>query len=101
MALLIVGAATLPFSAEERINSELNARIRDEGMNRSQVMRTLHFLTDVYGPRADRLAQPEGGRRMGGQDDGRLGHEERPSRAVGLRPSGWTNDLRGAPSPRR
>ena len=51
VALLICGAATLTFSAEERIDSDLNTRIRDEGMNRSQVMRTLHFLTDVYGPR--------------------------------------------------
>lgn len=49
VALLIGGAAT--FSAEERIDSDLNTRIRDEGMNHSQVMRTLHFLTDVYGPR--------------------------------------------------
>ena len=40
-----------PFSAEERINTDLNSRIREEGMNRSQIMRTLHFLTDVYGPR--------------------------------------------------
>ena len=29
----------------------VSARARDEGLNHSQVMRTLHFLTDVYGPR--------------------------------------------------
>jgi hypothetical protein len=29
----------------------LAARIRDEGMNRSQVMQTLSYLTDVIGPR--------------------------------------------------
>ena len=51
VALLFCAAATLPFAAEERINSDLNARIREEGMNKSQVMRTLHFLADVYGPR--------------------------------------------------
>jgi carboxypeptidase Q len=51
LAVLFSAAATLPFAAEERINSDLNARIREEGMNRSQVMRTLHFLADVYGPR--------------------------------------------------
>jgi hypothetical protein len=51
VAVLICGAATLSFSAEERIDSDVNTRIRDEGMNRSQIMRTLHFLTDVYGPR--------------------------------------------------
>jgi hypothetical protein len=31
--------------------SDLNAKIRDEAMNKSQIMRTLHFLSDVYGPR--------------------------------------------------
>ena len=51
VALLFCAAATLPFAAEERINGDLNARIREEGMNKSQVMRTLHFLADVYGPR--------------------------------------------------
>lgn len=29
----------------------INGQIQDEGMNRSQVMRTLHFLSDVYGAR--------------------------------------------------
>ena len=50
VVVLVAAAATLPFAAE-RIDADLNARIRDEGMNRSQVMRTLHFLADVYGPR--------------------------------------------------
>src|SRR6478672_10862895 len=51
LAVLLSAAAGLPFAAEERINPEINSRIRDEGINRSQVMRTLHFLADVYGPR--------------------------------------------------
>ena len=51
VAALLFAAAALPFAAEERINPEINSRIRDEGINRSQVMRTLHFFTDIYGPR--------------------------------------------------
>ena len=31
--------------------SEIYAKIRKEGMDNSQIMRTLHFFTDVYGPR--------------------------------------------------
>ena len=50
VAVLFSAAATLPFAAEERIDTDLNARIREEGMNKSQVMRTVHFLADVYGP---------------------------------------------------
>jgi hypothetical protein len=41
-------AATPP---QERINAEMYWKIRREGMERSQAMRTLHVLTDVYGPR--------------------------------------------------
>lgn len=51
IALLVVGATTLPLAADEHINTDLNARIREEAEQRSQLMRTLHFLTDVYGPR--------------------------------------------------
>jgi hypothetical protein len=54
-ALALAGAlsmiATLPFAAEERIDPDVNARIRQEGQNHSQIMRVLHVLTDVYGPR--------------------------------------------------
>src|SRR5690349_13644554 len=32
-------------------DGEVQAKIRSEGMERSQIMRTMHFLTDVYGPR--------------------------------------------------
>jgi carboxypeptidase Q len=31
--------------------ADINARIRKEEMENSQIMRTMHFLTDVYGPR--------------------------------------------------
>jgi carboxypeptidase Q len=37
--------------AQERIDYEAIAKIRKEGRANSQIMKTLHFLTDVYGPR--------------------------------------------------
>ena len=30
---------------------EIQARIRKEGMENSQIMKTMHYLADVYGPR--------------------------------------------------
>ncbi len=47
VALLVVA---LP-AAQEKIDHAMNGRIIDEEMNRSQLMRTLHFLTDAQGPR--------------------------------------------------
>src|SRR5215216_6832710 len=38
-------------ATQERIDTDVNARIRKEGWDNSQIMRTMHFLTDVYGPR--------------------------------------------------
>lgn len=37
--------------AQQTDQSNINARIRSEENEHSQVMRTMHFLTDVYGPR--------------------------------------------------
>jgi carboxypeptidase Q len=54
-ALLVASVALalsqMPGYAEERIDYEINARIRKEGREHSQIMRTVHVLTDVHGPR--------------------------------------------------
>jgi hypothetical protein len=47
----MVAMAVLPFAAQERTSADIDTRIRQEGLDHSQVMRTLHYLTDVYGPR--------------------------------------------------
>jgi hypothetical protein len=49
-ALLALAVASQA-GAPEQIDHAINARIRAEARNHSQIMRTLHFLTDVYGPR--------------------------------------------------
>ena len=49
-ALLLIGT-TAYIAADERIDFEINTRIRREERQHSQIMRTMHFLTDVYGPR--------------------------------------------------
>jgi hypothetical protein len=46
--LLLTGVV---LAGQERVDRDVNWRIRQEGTERSQIMRTLHFLTDVYGPR--------------------------------------------------
>ena len=49
LAGLVVAAA--PVITSEKIDLEVNARIRAEAEKNSQIMRTMHYLTDVYGPR--------------------------------------------------
>src|SRR6478672_1082126 len=50
LALSLAAAATAQQPAE-RIDADLNAKIRTEGLDHSKIMWIEHFLTDVYGPR--------------------------------------------------
>ena len=47
---LLVWLALAP-SAEEAIDRDIQWKIRREATEHSRIMRTMHFLTDVYGPR--------------------------------------------------
>jgi hypothetical protein len=51
MSLLLVILVALPATAQEPVDQAVLARIKTEGMQNSQIMRTLGYLTDVYGPR--------------------------------------------------
>src|SRR5690606_11014584 len=46
MASLLISSSVFGQGA-----SDINDRIRKEGMENSQIMKTMHVLTDVYGPR--------------------------------------------------
>lgn len=55
-ALLLLFTLVVPYTAfaqqpQQPAEDPMIARIKDEGMNRSQVMQTLSYLTDVIGPR--------------------------------------------------
>ncbi len=42
---------TIAAAAQSSAGPDINAKIRQEETDHSQIMRTMHFLTDVYGPR--------------------------------------------------
>jgi carboxypeptidase Q len=50
VSLLVAFAAALPI-AQSQLDPGINDKIRQEEKQNSQIMRTMHFLTDVYGPR--------------------------------------------------
>jgi len=51
VTLIAVLAATSLPAAQERVDKDIQWKIRREATDNSQILRTLHFLTDVYGPR--------------------------------------------------
>lgn len=52
-AIVIVAILTglVSIWADERVDQIVSWKIRQEGVGSSQIMRTMHVLTDVYGPR--------------------------------------------------
>jgi carboxypeptidase Q len=53
LSLIMLSVVAFPVAqtAQERLDYETIGRIRDEGLNRSQVMDHIGWLADVYGPR--------------------------------------------------
>lgn len=50
---VVVAAPAVPRQAPERVDTAAIARIREEGLHRSQAMDTAFWLSDRYGPRLD------------------------------------------------
>jgi carboxypeptidase Q len=48
---LIVSLSSVPLLAQKAADKDLLERIRKEEASNSQIMKTMHMLTDVYGPR--------------------------------------------------
>ena len=48
---LAASAATFVVAQSDKLDYPMLGRIRDEGLNRSQVMDHVSWLSDVYGPR--------------------------------------------------
>jgi len=50
-AAALILALFAPLAAQSRMDADINAKIRQEENTHSQIMKTLHVLADVYGPR--------------------------------------------------
>jgi carboxypeptidase Q len=49
--LSIVLAGHVPLRSQSAADPDINKKIRQEEADHSQIMHTMHFLTDIYGPR--------------------------------------------------
>ena len=49
--VLALFAPLAPLAGQSRLDPDINAKIRQEENSHSQIMKTLHMLADVYGPR--------------------------------------------------
>ena len=83
--LLAASAATFVVAQGDKLDYAMLGRIRDEGLNRSQVMDHVSWLSDVYGPRPHRVARHPAGERVGDEEVPRVGTGQRPPGALELR----------------
>ena len=51
LTFVLVSLSITTPTAQEKIDRDIQWKIRREATDNSQILRTLHFLTDVYGPR--------------------------------------------------
>ena len=51
IGLLLPNVALVRAQVQAQAQADINERIRKEGMENSQIMRTIHYFSDVYGPR--------------------------------------------------
>jgi carboxypeptidase Q len=47
----LVAAISVSHGQQSAVDQSINTKIRKEGMDNSQIMKTMHYLTDVHGPR--------------------------------------------------
>ena len=85
--LLAIGVSSL-LIAQEKVDEATDARIRSEELEHSQIMHTLHMLTDRYGPRVTGTPNHEAAAKWVVETTHRLGLQERSPGALGFRSSG-------------
>src|SRR6266446_6737181 len=49
--ILVAVALLAPASAQQGVDNDILGRIRQEADSRSEILRTVHYLYDLYGPR--------------------------------------------------
>ena len=70
---LILTLLCLPALAQNGNEKTLLERIRQEEKDNSQIMKTMHMFTDVYGPRLTGSPNHKARGRVGGETDDRVG----------------------------
>ena len=71
LALCVTLLATA--TAAQQPGADINSRVRKEGTDNSQILRTMHFLDRRLWSAADWIAQSQSRRRVGGQADDGVG----------------------------
>src|SRR5689334_6722616 len=90
--LFVALTAACLLTAQEKVDEATTARIRSEEMEHSQLMHTLHMLTDRYGPRVTGTPNHEAAARYLVDQFTRWGLKNAHKEAWDFGHPGWTNE---------
>jgi carboxypeptidase Q len=92
LCVLGLGVGAVAFGADEAVDLGVVTRIRDEGLNRSQVMETAEYLCDVIGPRLSNSPAAREGNRWARDRFATWGLSNAHLESYGPVGLGWTFD---------
>ncbi len=89
---MILQAAPVASAKSPVLTDEIVAKIRTEAMDNSQIMNTLHYLTDVYGPRLTGSPNLENAGKWSMAEMKKWGFDRVDMEPWDFGSPGWTND---------
>ncbi len=92
VSALLLQASPLAAAQGPALNSEVVAKIRKEAMENSQIMNTLHYFTDVYGPRLTGSPNLESAGKWSVKQMKEWGFDKAEMEPWDFGSPGWTND---------
>src|SRR5689334_14730330 len=90
--LFVALTAACLLTAQEKVDEATTARIRSEEMEHSQIMHTLHMLTDRYGPRVTGTPNHEAAVQWVIDETTKWGLKNAHREAWDFGHPGWTNE---------
>ncbi|MBO0722364.1 MAG: hypothetical protein J2P41_16170, partial [Blastocatellia bacterium] len=90
--LQVHGQAQSATQVPQKIPQEIQEKIRKEAMEHSQIMRTMHYLTDVYGPRLTGSPSLKAAGEWAIKQMGEWGFENGQLEPWDFGHQGWTNE---------
>jgi hypothetical protein len=92
LSLALAFLSTSSPLAQETVDTDMQAKIRREATENSQIMRTMHFLTDVYGPRLTGSPNLKAAQEWVAQETTRWGLKNAKLEPWNFGHPGWVNE---------
>jgi hypothetical protein len=91
LSVFVLQSLVLPIFSQQ-VPQDINAAIRKEGMENSKIMNTMHYFTDLYGPRLTGSPNHVNAAKWAAEEMKRWGFDNTALEAWDFGHPGWVND---------